>query len=85
MKEILFFVVYQAVKTLLNADWGMVQREVSTLIDTDLQGAQKHAIVIGALRAKGVVWATWVLDIAIKVVYARLVNKPLLEEIPGAG
>lgn len=79
MKTLLLAMVEKLIAAILASDWSLLKDQVSALLDKDLPGEQKHAIVLERMRDFGSVFATWFLDIAIKMAYARLAGKALEE------
>lgn len=77
MKTILLAMVEKLIAAILASDWELLKAQVSALLDEDLPGTEKHAIVLERMRDFGSVFASWFLDIAIKMAYAKLAGKSL--------
>lgn len=80
MKTILLALLEKTIAAIMSKDWELLKSEVQRLLDKDIPGEEKHQIVLKNMYDFGSVFAGWFLDIAIKMAYAKLANKPLMEE-----
>lgn len=79
MKTILLALLEKTIAAIMSKDWDLLKTEVQHLLDKDIPGEEKHQIVLKNMYEFGSAFATWFLDIAIKMAYAKLANKPLMD------
>jgi hypothetical protein len=74
MKKFWTAVFYRALQAIIDVDWGMIQARVRLLWNSPAKGREKHQLIFDELRSAGSEIAPWMLDIAIKAAYGKVLS-----------
>jgi len=76
MSAIIRMALVGAIKSLLGSEWwGKVRQAVNDLANVEIPGEEKRAMVVTALKGAGYGLASWLLNLAIEVAVAVLMDE----------